>query len=58
MRSTKFGSSKRYEVAAGHKDGPGPGAYTVVDKTLGSAPAYSVKGRHSMERANQGPGPG
>ena len=51
MRSTKFGSSKRYEVAAGHKEGPGPGAYTVGDKTLGAAPAYSLKGRNSMERS-------
>ena len=57
-RSAKFGSSKRYDVAGGRGDGPGPGNYTYHDRNIGTAPSYSMAGRYSFDKMNQMPGPG
>ena len=57
MRSTKFGSSKRYELSGGG-EGPGPGTYSFYDRNIGTAPAYSMKGRYGKEKGSGVPGPG
>ena len=61
-RGTRFGSSKRYDVAKGNGEGPGPGNYTYTDRSLlQSAPAYSMVGRNGkggLEKSDSVPGPG
>jgi len=58
MKNPGFGGSKRYNLA-GSREGPGPGNYNPSERTLSTAPSYTMSGGCHVKggRADQ-PGPG
>lgn len=59
LKNPGFGASKRYDVA-GSRDGPGPGNYNLNERTLASAPSYTMGGGGPRSKAYNSslPGPG
>ncbi len=58
-KNAGFGASNRYDVARSI-EGPGPGNYTLNERTLGSAPAYTMGGGSLSKSHTKStlPGPG